>query len=111
MASKCIEATSCNIPLSLSMVSKWLASTNSQVIVIVNGLASDLPGLFSSGLFIQDASAFPLDALAAMHKCDADTKAVFQAGPGHGHGGSRTRFLQDVRRSLLWIFWIRFWGI
>ena len=29
----------------------------------------------------QDPAAFPLDALAAMHKCDADTKAVFQDDP------------------------------
>jgi hypothetical protein len=32
--------------LFLSMASKWLVSTNSQVIVIVNGLASDLPHFF-----------------------------------------------------------------
>ena len=71
--------------------------------------------IFSSCLeSIQDAAAFPLDALAAIHKCDADTKAVFQAGPGHGHGifstqcwgdcGSRTIFLQAPVRSLLTMF-------
>ena len=52
--------------------------------------------IFSSCLqSIQDAAAFPLDALAAIHKCDADTKAVFQAGPGHG-----IHFFHSVLRRL-----------
>lgn len=58
----------------------------------------------------EDAAAFPLDALAAIHKCDADTKAVFQniinatklSRPVQLHSSVVRRSKRAATRELLW---------